>query len=183
MILSNTLINFLHSHSSDEHRDSLNEEVAATILSRQAAIDRIKRCCCSYVEVRKQKLKALRWKYYGTPPEEVRKNLSPEELEWIKNYSRMASEYQLGFGQNGLNLMLHTNPPRNLQVQVKVLKDYGECETSDGTVINLKKNAFVSGFSYIVYLSKWFPAYITLSRLSRLNQTRGSRRSGICFLD
>jgi len=76
------------------------------------------------------------------PPEEVRKNLSPEELDWIKNYSRMASEYQLGFGQNGLNLMLHTNPPRNLQVQVKVLKDYGECETSDGTVINLKKNAF-----------------------------------------
>lgn len=159
----------LFSHSSDEHRDSLNEEVAATILSRQAAIDRIKRCCCSYVEVRKQKLKALRWKYYGMPPEEVRKNLSPEELEWIKNYSRMVSEYQLGFGQNGLNLMLHTNPPRNLQVQVKVLKDYGECETSDGTVINLKKNAFVSAFLDNTYSFELFSAYITLDRLPRPN--------------
>jgi GINS complex subunit 1 len=120
--------------------------VPPTILAKQAVIERIKRCCCTYIEERKERLKSLRWKCGGFLPEEVKQNLSHEEHEWFKTYNKLISQFQSSIG-NGLNLILHSNPPKKLFTQVKVLVDYGEFETYDGSSVMLKKETILSMLS------------------------------------
>jgi GINS complex subunit 1 len=49
------------------------------------------------------------------------------------------NKYQGRRGGVGLNLTLDPTPPRDHKVQVRVLEDYGEIVTRDGTV-DLSKN-------------------------------------------
>jgi GINS complex subunit 1 len=121
-------------------------QLVQTLLAKQAVLDRIKRCCCAYIEERKERLKNLRWKCGGFLPDDIKQNLSPEELEWFKTYNKQISQFQCSIG-NGLNLILHTNPPKKLFTQVKVLTDYGEYETYDGSSIMLKKETILSMLS------------------------------------
>uniref|UniRef100_A0AC34FHW3 DNA replication complex GINS protein PSF1 n=1 Tax=Panagrolaimus sp. ES5 TaxID=591445 RepID=A0AC34FHW3_9BILA len=120
--------------------------IAPTLLAKQAVIDRIKRCCLAYIEERKERLKNIRWKCGGFLPDEIKQNLSPEELEWFKAYNKQISQFQCSIG-NGVNLILHSKPPKKLFTQVKVLTDYGEFETYDGCSVMLKKETILSMLS------------------------------------
>jgi len=111
---------------------------------RQNIIDRIKRCCCAYIAERQKRLRRLRWEKAGMLPDEVKKNLAPEELNWFNSYNDMIFKFQKGFGKNGLSLMNYMDPPNDLRMNVVAMKDYGEFETSDGDTVLLSKGSAVS---------------------------------------
>lgn len=65
-------------------------------------------------------------------------SLSPEEEEYFRQYSDMLAAYK---GQwTDIDLTGSLEPPRDLFIDVRVLKDAGEIQTEYG-VINLTKNS------------------------------------------
>uniref|UniRef100_A0A914I7H3 DNA replication complex GINS protein PSF1 n=1 Tax=Globodera rostochiensis TaxID=31243 RepID=A0A914I7H3_GLORO len=137
------------------------EEQAITMVRmRQSAIEQIKRCCCTYVVERMQRLRHLRWTSGGQVPEAIKEALSAEERKWLTTYNQILFDFQTKFGQDdddegeldgqqqdiggagdGVNLLNHVEPPKTLMVQVRALRNFGTFETSEGIKVNLSKSS------------------------------------------
>ncbi|KAL2810436.1 PSF1 domain protein [Aspergillus granulosus] len=136
--------------------------VACVLLVDHLCIRRNKRCLLAYHRVRTEKLEELCWKGVdvleqqvplaaggGTGAEEGgsgvqssqagnQSSLSPEEEEYFRQYSDMLATYK---GQwTDIDLTGSLDPPKDLFIDVRVLKDAGEIQTEYG-VINLTKNS------------------------------------------
>ncbi|CBF75655.1 hypothetical protein AN3666.2 [Aspergillus nidulans FGSC A4] len=139
--------------------------VACALLVDHLCIRRNKRCLLAYHRVRTEKLEELCWKgidvlehqqataagddggqmggqnsestgAQGTSGNES--SLSPEEEEYFREYSDMLATYK---GQwTDIDLTGSLEPPKDLFIDVRVLKDAGEIQTEYG-VINLTKNS------------------------------------------
>ncbi|KAL4759077.1 DNA replication protein PSF1 [Aspergillus foveolatus] len=139
--------------------------VACALLVDHLCIRRNKRCLLAYHRVRTEKLEELCWKgidvleqqqataggddggqmggqnsestgAQGTSGNES--SLSPEEEEYYREYSDMLATYK---GQwTDIDLTGSLEPPKDLFIDVRVLKDAGEIQTEYG-VINLTKNS------------------------------------------
>ncbi|PIO52385.1 hypothetical protein TELCIR_26309 [Teladorsagia circumcincta] len=48
----------------------------------------------------------------------IRNNLCEAEIEFFNEYCSSLAEFQAGIGENGVNLLLSTHPPKALYVQV-----------------------------------------------------------------
>jgi GINS complex subunit 1 len=113
-----------------------------TISIRHAAIQRIKRCLLAYAYHRMYKIKCLRWSIGPVLPEQMRNNLSIDELEFFGNYNQTLSSYMRSIGNNhSLDLTSFIIPPKKLFAHIKCLQDYGPYETSDGTIVQLTFNS------------------------------------------
>ena len=112
---------------------------AASILVHHQAVLRNKRALLVYLNERMSRVRALRWEEGTALPEVVGENMSPSERSFFTHYSALVNKYQGRRGGVGLNLTLDPTPPRDHKVQVRVLEDYGEIVTRDGTV-DLSKN-------------------------------------------
>ena len=112
---------------------------AASILVHHQAVLRNKRALLVYLNERMSRVRALRWEVGTALPEVVGENMSPSERSFFTQYSALVNKYQGRRGGVGLNLTLDPTPPRDHKVQVRVLEDYGEIVTRDGTV-DLSKN-------------------------------------------
>ncbi|KAL5000498.1 DNA replication complex GINS protein psf1 [Aspergillus recurvatus] len=139
--------------------------VACALLVDHLCIRRNKRCLLAYHRVRTEKLEELCWKGIdvleqqqaaaaesdegqsgGQNPNSTgaqgnsgnESSLSPEEEEYFREYSDMLATYK---GQwTDIDLTGSLEPPKDLFVDVRVLKDAGEIQTEYG-VINLTKNS------------------------------------------
>ena len=100
---------------------------------------RNKRALLVYLNERMSRVRNLRWEIGTGLPEHVAENLSHSERSFFTQYAALVNKYQGRRGGVGLNLTLDPHPPRDFKVQVKVLEDYGEIVTKDGTV-DLQKN-------------------------------------------
>lgn len=112
---------------------------AASILVHHQAVLRNKRALLVYLNERMSRVRALRWEVGTALPEVVGENMSPSERSFFTQYSALVNKYQGRRGGVGLNLTLDPTPPRDHKVQVRVLEDYGEIVTRDGTV-DLSRN-------------------------------------------
>ena len=68
--------------------------------------------------------------------DQVRRNISPSETDFIRSYANLVREYKSAF-IDAVDLSAGGNlerPPKELHVQVRVLRDVGEIETEQGTV-------------------------------------------------
>lgn len=86
-------------------------------------------------------LRTMRWEFGSVLPQDIKTNLSSDEIEWFTKYSRNFAKYMTSIGEHGLNLCLDLRPPKSLYIEVKCLMDYGKFELSDGTVLLLKKDS------------------------------------------
>ncbi|KAL4743680.1 DNA replication complex GINS protein psf1 [Aspergillus similis] len=139
--------------------------VACALLVDHLCIRRNKRCLLAYHRVRTEKLEELCWKGIdvleqqqaavagddggqtgGQNPDSTgaqgnsgnESSLSPEEEEYFREYSDMLATYK---GQwTDIDLTGSLEPPKDLFIDVRVLKDAGEIQTEYG-VINLTKNS------------------------------------------
>lgn len=69
-----------------------------------------------------------------------RNNLSPEEEEYVRGYSVLLAEYK---GQwTDIDLTGSLEPPRDLFIDVRVLKDAGEIQTEYGSITLTKNSQF-----------------------------------------
>ena len=119
--------------------DEARPDDAASILVHHQAVLRNKRALLVYLNERMSRVRNLRWEIGTGLPEHVAENLSHSERSFFTQYATLVNKYQGRRGGVGLNLTLDPHPPRDFKVQVKVLEDYGEIVTKDGTV-DLQKN-------------------------------------------
>uniref|UniRef100_A0A0A9WB50 DNA replication complex GINS protein PSF1 n=2 Tax=Lygus hesperus TaxID=30085 RepID=A0A0A9WB50_LYGHE len=114
----------------------------AGVKARTAALERNKRCLLAYQWNRLQMLRKMRWEFGSILPVEIKANMSEGEVAWFAKYSKALANYMKGIGgRNGLNLMLDMQPPKDLYIEVRCLKDFGKLELDTGEVFYLSKNS------------------------------------------
>jgi GINS complex subunit 1 len=96
------------------------------------AMRRNKRCLLAYERLRAQRLDQMAWE--NKEPEIANHN----ELEYFKQYSETLVEYKSNFPEVDLSGSL--DPPSDVFIDVRVLKDVGEIQTEYG-VFNLTKDS------------------------------------------
>ncbi|KAJ5905540.1 GINS complex [Penicillium subrubescens] len=134
---------------------SADPATACALLVDHLCMRRNKRCLMAYHRVRTEKLEELCWTGVDVleqqQPSEVgedrgvaqagsggHSSLSPEEEEYFRQYGDMLAAYK---GQwTDIDLTGTLEPPRDLFIDVRVVKDAGEIQTEYG-VINLTKNS------------------------------------------
>ncbi len=112
-----------------------SEAEATEVMVYHTSILRNKRLLMAYVKKRIDILRELRWTH-GVLPEHVKSNLTPQELHFFKDYSKLLSKYMrsTSLGGVGLDLTADPEPPIDPYIQVRVMKDYGEVTFSSGSV-------------------------------------------------
>ncbi|XP_015667651.1 DNA replication complex GINS protein PSF1 [Protobothrops mucrosquamatus] len=119
-----------------------HSELITTIKFRHCSLLRNRRCIVAYLYDRLLRLRALRWEYGSVLPNAVRFHMSADEVLWFNQYKKSLATYMRSLGGgDGLDLTQDIKPPKNLYIEVRCLKDYGEFEIDDGTTILLKKNS------------------------------------------
>ena len=127
--------------------------ISCSLLVNHVCMRRNKRCLLAYHRVRSDKLEEMCWqgqdvleqtqmhaqREQGTTGREnptpsastsIQSSLSPEEEEYVRQYSDMLAAYK---GQwSDIDLTGSLQPPKDLFIDVRVLKDAGEIQTEYG---------------------------------------------------
>ena len=109
---------------------------------------RNKRCLLAYHRVRTDKLEEMCWngvdiigneqtiESSALASESTKSSLSPEEEEYVRLYSDLLAAYK---GQwTDIDLTGSLEPPTDLFIDVRVLKDAGEIQTEYGCVVYMR---------------------------------------------
>ncbi|KAI0126002.1 DNA replication complex GINS protein PSF1 [Xylariales sp. AK1849] len=136
-----------------------DEAKSCTMLVDHLSMRRNKRCLLAYHRTRTNKLEELVWKgedVVDLPGQQVSGNqgpglasadadggsssLSPQEEDYVRQYSDLLAAYK---GQwTDIDLTGSLEPPRDLFVDVRVLKDAGEIQTEYGAITLTKNSQF-----------------------------------------
>ena len=108
-------------------RDDFPSEACA-ILIHHLCMRRNRRCLLAYERLRAERIAQTTWEGGG----EVRGTLAPEEEEYAKGYGLLVAGLKGRWTDVELGGSLE--PPRDLYVEVRVLKDAGEIQTEYGYV-------------------------------------------------
>lgn len=131
-----------------------DQPTACALLVDHLSMRRNKRCLLAYHRVRAEKLEAMCWEGKDVLEQQHQQqlqqgpndangtasqsSLSPEEEEYFRQYNDLLSGYK---GQwTDIDLTGSLEPPKDLFIDVRVLKDAGEIQTEYGA-INLTKNS------------------------------------------
>ncbi|CAO3587148.1 unnamed protein product [Absidia cylindrospora] len=114
----------------------------AQLLMHHSAVKHNKRVLFAYHRQRMEKLKELSWDVgrQGEFQRDIKSSLGPQEHTFLEEYGEIVSSYKQGFleidlgGNGGVGLV----PPKDLFIEVRVIKDAGEIHTEYG-VLNLVK--------------------------------------------
>ncbi|KAG9249861.1 DNA replication complex GINS protein PSF1 [Emericellopsis atlantica] len=129
---------------------SADQAVATTLLVNHLSMRRNKRCLLAYHRTRTEKLEELVWNgadVVDLSGQQVRadgatttSSLSPQEEEYVRQYSDLLAAYK---GQwTDIDLTGSLEPPRDLFIDVRVLKDAGEIQTEYGAITLTKNSQF-----------------------------------------
>ncbi|OTB18313.1 hypothetical protein K445DRAFT_246780 [Daldinia sp. EC12] len=139
-----------------------DQATACTLLVNHLSMRRNKRCLLAYHRTRADRLEELVWKGYDVvdlagqqvrdgqggfngPPGMATGNggtssLSPQEEDYVRQYSDLLAAYK---GQwTDIDLTGSLEPPRDLFIDVRVLKDAGEIQTEYGAITLTKNSQF-----------------------------------------
>lgn len=126
---------------------SSEPSTACALLVNHLSMRRNKRCLLAYHRVRTDKIEEMCWKGLdligtdeaseglardgsGNPTEGSKNSLSPEEEEYVRLYGDLLAAYK---GQwTDVDLTGSLEPPKDLFIDVRVLKDAGEIQTEYG---------------------------------------------------
>ena len=129
-----------------------DQATACALLVDHLAMRRNKRCLLAYHRVRAEKLESMCWEGKDVLEHQHQQqggrnegtagasqnSLSPEEEEYFRQYNDLLASFK---GQwTDIDLTGSLEPPRDLFIDVRVLKDAGEIQTEYGA-INLTKNS------------------------------------------
>ena len=122
-----------------------DQAVATTLLVNHLSMRRDKRCLLAYHRTRTDKLEELVWNgadvvdlsgqqvREGAAGDAATSSLSPQEEDYVRQYSDLLAAYK---GQwTDIDLTGSLEPPRDLFIDVRVLKDAGEIQTEYGYVL------------------------------------------------
>jgi len=128
---------------------SADQAVATTLLVNHLSMRRNKRCLLAYHRVRTDKLEELVWKgadvvdlsgQQQAASDDPTSSLSPQEEEYVRQYGDLLAAYK---GQwTDIDLTGSLEPPKDLFIDVRVLKDAGEIQTEYGAITLTKNSQF-----------------------------------------
>lgn len=110
-----------------------------SLLIYQTAITRNKRCLLAYHAHRLDRLRDMYWAVGGALPhilsnQDIRSKLSPHEVDYLRQYNSSIMELRGEFSAE-LDIMAGIlNPPKDLHVHVRVVKDCGMIQTETGSI-------------------------------------------------
>jgi GINS complex subunit 1 len=114
------------------YTDSLPDSSKVTVTYYHACISRNRRYINCYLSHRIGKIRVLRWETGAVLPDRINtETLSPREVDYFSEYDRIVSEYCESVG---LDLTSDIEPPKELFIQVRVVKNSGEIMTDNGPV-------------------------------------------------
>ena len=108
---------------------------AAMVIQHQTILRR-KRCALAYLQHRLERLTALRWEAGLVLPDEVRANMSRQEVAFYTEYDDLFADFSRGIR---LDLAAGKRPPKELLIEVRALADCGELLTEHSGLVNLDK--------------------------------------------
>jgi GINS complex subunit 1 len=122
----------------EHEREALGSTyVASNILVHYQSACRNKRCVLALLLHRVRLIESFRWSFGTTVlPRGLKLNLHRLELEYFNAYCALLAQYMRSL--DSLDLTTSDLPPKALKIQVRVLKDFGQITTLEGT-INLQK--------------------------------------------
>ncbi|KAK8196652.1 DNA replication protein psf1 [Zalaria obscura] len=151
----NREVNTILEPFSGSFNPSQEPATACQLLVNHLSMRRNKRCLLAYHRVRTDKLEEMCWNgvdVLGTEPgpegaerdpavgEGSISNLSPEEEEYVRLYGDLLAAYK---GQwTDIDLTGSLEPPKDLFIDVRVLKDAGEIQTEYGAITLTKNSQF-----------------------------------------
>lgn len=115
-----------------------SEIIRKTTLQQYA--NRLQEGILLYKRARLNRLTELRMNCRGMPGPEVRKMLTPSEIEFLDSYAKMLAQYSKS---TDIDLTEPFRPPQGLNAEVKVLRDVGSIMAGDN-FISLKKNEILT---------------------------------------
>ncbi|KAF2255563.1 GINS complex, Psf1 component [Trematosphaeria pertusa] len=137
---------------------SAEPATACALLVNHLCMRRNKRCLLAYHRVRTDKLEEMCWSgidvlerqqqqsnkagegVASMGPDSNSSSLSPEEEEYVRQYSDLLAAYK---GQwTDIDLTGSLEPPKDLFIDVRVLKDAGEIQTEYGAITLTKNSQF-----------------------------------------
>lgn len=118
------------------------------LLIIQTAINRNKRCLLAYHSHRLDRLRDMYWAVGGALPhilsnQDIRSKLSPHEVDYLRQYNSSVMEFRSEFSHELDITASITNPPKDLYVLVRVIRDCGKIETEMGTIDFQKGQRFM----------------------------------------
>jgi len=105
--------------------------IACGLVVHHQGLLRNKRCALAYISNRAERITRMWWKTGTVLPDGVKANLSPNENVFFEGYDSLMNDYM---SKVGVQLTADQTPPKDLYVEVRVLKDYGEISTDIGMV-------------------------------------------------
>jgi len=126
--------NIMNAASGDANHvpNSIPKEAQPILLLHETAMKRNKRCLMAYHKFRLDKLKSLRWET-TVLPQNLKTKLSSSEVEFFASYDKLMVEFGLS---TNIDIMLDQQPPEELFIEIRVVKECGEIVTDSGTMIS-----------------------------------------------
>ncbi|OBZ87162.1 DNA replication complex GINS protein PSF1 [Choanephora cucurbitarum] len=146
-LLNNKAIETVNAIKQDNSGDALqNPSTMTQVMLYHLAVKRNKRVLFAYHRQRINKLKDILWNVglQSKYRREILTSLGPTEKSFLDEYGDIVNAYKQGFaevdlgGMNGPGL----DPPVDLFIEVRVLRDAGEINTEYGTLNLSKGNQF-----------------------------------------
>ena len=118
------------------------------LLIIQTAINRNKRCLLAYHSHRVDRLRDMYWAVGGALPhilsnQDIRSKLSPHEVDYLRQYNSSVMEFRSEFSHELDITASITNPPKDLHVLVRVIRDCGVIQTELGSIDFQKGQRFM----------------------------------------
>eukprot|EP00123_Amoebidium_parasiticum_P007445 comp18128_c0_seq1/m.18835 comp18128_c0_seq1/g.18835 ORF comp18128_c0_seq1/g.18835 comp18128_c0_seq1/m.18835 type:complete len:193 (-) comp18128_c0_seq1:582-1160(-) len=101
-------------------------------------VQRNSRCLMAYINERMKRVRRLRYEHGSVLTPEQKTNLGAQEQLFFQKYNSLLDEYMEAIGD--LDLTTDLTPPKELYIEVRCEKDYGEIQTEFGP-LKLKKNS------------------------------------------
>jgi len=132
-------------------------DIPPSVIIHQTAIARNKRCLLAYHHHRMNFLKNLYWSLGGALPPilsngQIRANLAPHEVDFLREYNALVVDFRADFSDELDITSGVTNPPKDIHVVVRVVKDCGVIQTEVGTIDFQKGQRFTVRRSDIEHL-------------------------------
>ena len=114
-------------------------QLPPSIIIHQTTILRNKRCLLAYHRHRMNFLKSLFWNLGGAlapilSNPQIRANLASHEVDFLREYNAIVIDFRAAFtGELDIASGI-TNPPKDIHVLVRAIKDCGVIQTETGTI-------------------------------------------------
>jgi GINS complex subunit 1 len=115
------------------HRDELStdQSYGAGVLVYHRSIQRNKRCALAYLMNRLRRIQAYRWEAGNVAAAHLAENMSAPETHFLAQYNKLLGKY---CDQVELDLTAEAQPPKDLYIEVRVVRDCGAVVTDSGPV-------------------------------------------------